>query len=499
MPSSIPYDPSLVLANVVNPEAIKNVLGISNAQGPADACQETLNALVAMRRSLDMTKTDLLNLGIDTGEVDTALLQLNGEITSAAAEYCKAKIEAEKAIKDYRKNITMVAASVESPVDYVKTEIKSMPLASDSISMDVQYFSTDSNEQGSKSISEQIASFVSASTSFMGTKASSEMAANAKKQSNEQVSNHSIAGTLVMSVACTHKNASILAPFVLNVDKGIKVWNQLHKEDRLDPRNRKAMAALAQEDDVDMEKAINIVSGMTYGSSFVGMVHILNTTDTKVTESISSMATSIQAQMDAGAFLEGASGGFGVNASIANNVKNLLSVQNINSHVTLICMGAIPSMAASQVKLAVEKFATFDPKANMEALASLQNSTIADQASLKQSAASARAGKQMLSMKESEVKAALSALGEMADGSNQILDINSMMTALDDYLKKASEGKSGVPINYYLKPITKGMLAEMWVAKYYPGEYMAIMGDDSKPQGKKAEGGEPAGDAPENE
>ena len=31
------------------------------------------------------------------------------------------------------------------------------------------------------------------------------------------------------------------------------------------------------------------------------------------------------------------------------------------------------------------------------------------------------------------------------------LDVNSMMTALDDYLKKAAEGDSGVPINYYLK------------------------------------------------
>jgi hypothetical protein len=38
-----------------------------------------------------------------------------------------------------------------------------------------------------------------------------------------------------------------------------------------------------------------------------------------------------------------------------------------------------------------------------------------------------------------------------------------------------------VPINYYLKPITKAQLAQMWVAKYYPGKYLAISGDDSTP------------------
>ncbi|TGO77754.1 hypothetical protein BELL_0092g00020 [Botrytis elliptica] len=70
------------------------------------------------------------------------------------------------------------------------------------------------------------------------------------------------------------------------------------------------------------------------------------------------------------------------------------------------------------------------------------------------------------------------------------------MTALEDYLKKAAEGTSGVPINYYLKDISKSMLAEMWVAKYYPGKYMAISYDDvapsSGPPGASVTGGSSA-------
>ncbi|SCO48110.1 uncharacterized protein FFMR_09019 [Fusarium fujikuroi] len=54
------------------------------------------------------------------------------------------------------------------------------------------------------------------------------------------------------------------------------------------------------------------------------------------------------------------------------------------------------------------------------------------------------------------------------------------MTALEDYLGKATQGTSGIPINYYLKDIDQKMLAQMWAAKYYPGEFMAIKESESE-------------------
>lgn len=323
------------------------------------------------------------------------------------------------------------------------------------------------------------------------------MSAAAQKQVSQQTSKHSISGTLVLSVTCTHKNSAIMAPLIINVDKAIKAWNYFYgKDDKLVPTDGKSMMKLANQDDPDTaqgggDKAnkFSIISGMTFGSSFVGMVHVLNTTDTSVSDQLASIATSLQAQMDAGGWFAKASGGFGVSASFSNNVKNLLSTQNISSHVTLICMGSIPSMVASEVKMGVEKFAQFDPKASMEAIATIQNATVADQGSVTQAADAARTGGQMVTMKASEIKSALSALAEIDDGANKILDVNSMMTALDDYLKKAADGTSGVPINYFLKDITKGMLAEMWVAKYYPGKYMKIQWDDSGDGGQGGQGG----------
>lgn len=502
MPSTIPYDPSLVLGSIVKQERIDKVIEISEAQAGATAARESLNSLLATKRSLDMTRTEILQLGIQgevLKELDTQLGELDKEIGTAAAKYCEEKISAESKIKDLRKGMSNLHDEYESPVDYVKTQIKTMPLAADSMNMDVQYFAKDENNQDSESFANTIASFVSKTTSWLGRTVSAGVAGSAHQQAHHQASTHSITGTLVLSVSCTHKNAAIMAPLVLNVDKGVQVWNRFFPDDKLKPTDGKSMLELANQDDPSLgpdgkERRFSIISGMTFGSSFVGMVHVLNTTDTTVNERMTSFAASLQAQMDMGAWFEKASGGFGVNATFANSVKNLLSTQNVSSHVTLICSGVIPSMVAGEVKLGVETFAKFDPESSMQAIATIQNATTAEQGTVTQSAEAARTGNQMVSMKSAEIKSALTALAEIADGANKVLDVNSMMTALDDYLKKAAEGNSGVPINFYVKDITKSMLAQVWVAKYFPERSMQVEWDNAEAAGGSG-GGSGGGDS----
>ena len=106
-------------------------------------------------------------------------------------------MDAESKIQPLRAQIQIVHAQVESPVDYVKTQIKTMPLAAGGLSMDVQYFSRDVNKQDAASFSSAVSGFVSASTSWMGKKFSVEMSSAAQRQVSEQVQQHSIEGTLV--------------------------------------------------------------------------------------------------------------------------------------------------------------------------------------------------------------------------------------------------------------------------------------------------------------
>ena len=55
-----------------------------------------------------------------------------------------------------------------------------------------------------------------------------------------------------------------------------------------------------------------------------------------------------------------------------------------------------------------------------------------------------------------------------------------MMTALEDYIDKALAGQLGMPINYYLKPSTKSQLAQMWVNKYFPNEFLKTQTDEGE-------------------
>ncbi|EPE27398.1 hypothetical protein GLAREA_04189 [Glarea lozoyensis ATCC 20868] len=383
MPSSIPYDPSLVQANIVSSDALKLVERISGLQAPVDAAQKHLNTLLAAKRSLQMTRTELLNMGIKTDKISKSIETLDAKIEEAAADYVEEKIEAEEKIQPLRATIRSVHVEMESPVDYVKTQIKSMPLASDSLNMDVQYFSNDTNKEEASSLAGSVASYVSASASFLGSSKSAEMTRAAASQVSDQVKKHNISGTLVISVSCTHKNASVLAPFVINVDKGIKVWNHLFKDDTINPTSTDSMLAIAKEKTAGKDdNKFSLISGMTFGSSFVGMVHILNSNNTSVSDKMNTAVETFQAQakgaMDMIAAYESLAGGFGVNNSMANSVKSLLSSQDINCYATMICMGVIPSIVASDVRMGVEKFANFDPKSSLEALTTMQNASVAE-------------------------------------------------------------------------------------------------------------------------
>lgn len=388
-------------------------------------------------------------------------------------DYANIKLAAKLDILDIRGQ-TVVSANWESPLDFNRTEIKKMPLSADSMNMNVQYFSREENSQSSQTQSECIQEFVSSEFKFLGTDFSDQAAKAAASQVNSQYSRHDIAGTLVIAVSCTHKDAALLAPCVIDVDKAIRVWNSMYKDDTIETDSPASIIKIAHDAQTENERVMTIISGATYGSSFVGMVHILNNTRTVSSERIRNIAASIQSQVTAKRWFADISGGFGLNQQFANDMKSLLSTQDIMSHCTITTRGSIPSIKSNQVKLAVQQFSEFDGKAAMENVAALQNATASAKDSVDESAEKARLGQQMVALKNAQIQGVLTGLSEIDSGSNQILDINSLMTAFEDYVDKALAGELGVPINYYLKPIPKSQLAQMWVDKYFPDKFLKV-------------------------
>lgn len=480
MPSTIPYDPALALGNLVSLERLDVLESIAAAQAPADAAEDTLNSLIATKRSLDMTSQELAGMGIDTTDVDAESAAVGQDITKAAQDFAKAKVAAIRAVQPLKAKMAGISDSVESPVDYNRTQIKQMPLSTDGLRMNVQYFTLDKNMQGSGAHASKIASFISGQVGIFGDEFSSQASSSAANQVNSQVQNHSISGTLVISVTCTHKNAILLAPFILDVDKGIRAFNAYFPGNMIKTDSIASMQTVSQQANTPDEKALTILSGATVGSCFIGMVHILNTTDTRSTETMESVADSLQTQFKVAGWFESVSGGFGVNSAFSDDAKALLSTQNVTSHCTLTTIGSIPSIKSSQVKMGLKEFTDFDGASSMTALLKLQGVTQSDQESVSSAADRARTGQEFVSMKSSQMSSALSALSKIDDGANKVIDTNSMMDALDDYIQKCLEGNLGAPITYYLKRITASQLAQAWMAKYYPNKYISFSADDSK-------------------
>ncbi|KAF4993357.1 hypothetical protein FGRMN_6545 [Fusarium graminum] len=474
MPTSIPYDPSLTLMSVVDETALNNLIDIAALQAPVDAAQDALNSLIASKRSLTLTKTELRNLGIPTDNLDKELDKLNAAVDRAAGDYAKAKMTAEPQIMQKRKIIRSIHKEIESPVDYSRSQIKNMPLANDSMNMDVQYFSFDTKSQSSATYSAQIASYVSGTVrGVFGVQKSMDIGTAASHQVSHQVSQHSIAGTLVLSVSCTHKNAAIMAPFVLNVDKAVKVWNHLFPSSKLDPTSGSSMMQVAMSESQEDKQKFSIVSGTTFGSIFVGMAHVLNTSDTSTSESMMAAAASMQDSMEAGSWFANQSGNVSLDSKFASDVKNLLSQQNVQSHATILTMGVDLSMTASEGSRIVEGLTKLDTESNMAAVISIQDVDVSDQASVQSSAEEARISGQASEMQDQNTEPVMSAVDIIGDSKNRVLDVSSMITALDDYLKKAAESVAGIPINYYLKEIDQKMLAQMWISKYFPGKFVS--------------------------
>lgn len=480
MPSTIPYSPSLVLGSIVHPAAMDTLLAMSALQAPVDAAQDTLNSFISLQRSLEMTASELVNMNIDPKDLLTKIHDVKAELQKSAVNYATTRVQQELQMQPLRAKVQLVNAGVESPIDYQRTVIKKMPLAADTLKMDAQYFSFDENEQKAQNTISNIQRFISLAGSDTDSDAAFEVAQSAVKQINRQRQMHKIAGTLVLTANCTHRQASVLAPLVLDVDKSIRVWNQLFPDakDKIRP-DASTMAQIAKQEGTPGEKSFNIISGATYGSSFVGMVHILRKESTVTSQQMESDVSELQVMADRKNFFSSASGSLGVEDTEADDEKSLNSRQEITSHVTVITSGVILGIASTDVQMAVKTFATEEGKTTMDALAALATTANTGVQSMQTLAANARSGQEFTELQANTVQSVMSKLGEIQGMKVKVLDVNSLMTAFNNYVEAARKGGIGVPINYYLRPITRTQLAQMWMTKYYPDKFLAIQGDDS--------------------
>jgi len=294
------------------------------------------------------------------------------------------------------------------------------------------------------------------------------MSTSTKAATYSQTSKHRIEGTVVITVNCTHRRADIFSPFVLDVDKGINSWNMV-MDDKLNPDDMDELLEASKAPPNDGDN-MQLLSGQTLGSSFVGMVHIVQEENSTSSQQSRAVAASVSAEIEYNLFLAKKSGKFGLDASYSDNLKSLFSASTLQSHCSVITMGSIPTIASNVIETTVARMAP-NPKQVMEQLAAIQGGNDTAVNNMGKEARKAQDGESFMELNNSYVTNVVSEIGSYDNKNNKVIDMNSLMTALDNFILKAEEGQGGVPINFYLKSITKKMLAKAYLAKYYPDGY----------------------------
>jgi len=466
MSSSIPYNhPSLVIGNIVDTRVLGLLKSIDGCQSKIDAAQDKLNSLILMKRSISMTLNELADMDIDVTILNQKQESLNSSISSAASDYLAARIENETQIQQLRAQLSdlEIQENMESPIDFSVSALKPMPLSAESIKLDSQYFSFGSNMQDDTLAN--VEKFIRSSTSNLGDK-SEEITSAVSSQINNQIQNHSIAGTLIITASCTHSNVKIFEPLIIDPDKAVSAWNTINgKQSRINTLTLKNAEQEVRNEEEEDENALTLITGATYGSSFVGMVHILNA-DSSMSGNIDQLKSILDDKLKIGGWINNASGGFGIDDAVLKEVQGLLSTQSFSSHVSAVVMGALPSMSSSKLSSGIKKLGELE----INAAALLGSDSGEGIETVNSDAEKAREGARIISAQNMKLKAMMKSLGEMDKLANSMLDVNSLMSSFDNYLTAISnkETKTGVPISFYLKKLTKSSIEKMWLNKYYP-------------------------------
>jgi len=491
--SIIPFDPTITLGNVVNPLKFKELEAIGKLQMEIDTKQDQLNGLLAGKSSLDMIIQEVKAMKVDLSEAELkdASKAMDQEIKKVMKEYALVQMGNLPKIQTHKAKIATIGDHVESPMDYNKSLLKKdLPISSNTIKLNSQYFTFSQESQQSEASMAALKSFVSGETKFFGDTVGGKVSAAVQHQMTKQKELHEISGTLVVTATCTHANAAIFAPFVIDADKSIHAWNDTfsNKISMLTEEEMKKMAKETGESD-----KLHLVSGATYGSCFVGMVHTKKSESTEDTQRMLSTAQSMSANFDIGAFFASYSGGFGVDSSFSNDLKALLSSQMVSSHVSLVCEGCIPTITSNKVELGVKAFADFDPAQTMEKLATLNTQTNKANETVSSAADKARKGKEVTELRGNEIKNTMASLSKIDEGKDSVLNVNSLMSGLEDYVTQAKEAKTGVPINFFIKSLTRADIAKLWLDKY------ASKVPEKKAGSKPTPSGGNKGEAPKEE
>ena len=481
---SIPYDSTLVLGNIIDTNRISALETTANLQKKVDAAEDKYTASLRNKLSLDMDMSETVRLGVfeDTNDetykvMTEAVAAANTEVKNSLKEKVTARVAYQTALLQQLNNQPQTAFGSEpdSPIKWTSSKMEYLDLSSDTMDMNVQFFRNEENDQDSKSHTQKVASFVQTTvSSIFGGAVGASASRSAQSSMNSQKESHNIESTLVIAVTATHKKAQQFTEIMWDADKLVAAWNAKKPGEKITLYGEGIKTMYTELMDQSEKKVgddLKLLAGRTFGSSFIGFVHFVKQTGTTSFQSMQTTAVAAQGQATYGNFFATVTGKFGMDSQYSNDIKSLLSTTSLQSHVAVTTMGIIPSIASQSMDTAVKQFTKFSPdelEGKLNTLAKGNQGTARTGMDMDAGAAdSIRAG-QINGAQKGTIEAVLTGVSSTDATTNQVMDTNSLMLALDDYVKIARDMEGGVPVNFYVSSIDKKTVIKEWFKKYRP-------------------------------
>ncbi|MDW7547734.1 hypothetical protein [Pseudoalteromonas peptidolytica] len=377
MIKSIPYDPTLTLGSVICPLALGYFQELADKKIAIKRAKYKLEAAIESKRNLEKTLVEISSLGLNGSvhSLKSAINLADQKIRAATNQFVSETIDSSTQHDD--RELSNIGLNQTSPIDFAKSKIIKLPTAVDSIRVTAQYFPY--SEKDSEKVTAQMADFVSKSAHFLGAKRSMDIGAAVQEKIADQQDIFSTQGTLIITATCTHKYESSFSPLIFEPDITLRTWNKLFPDNAISITDKEKLINIATNTNASEEsRKLWVCCGASYGSSFVGMVHMLSDK--------SPMA------LPAGKQLNGWSD---IKKVLASSEKNTL-------HCSVVTTGALPKLQLHE------------------------------------------------------------------GGDSMLLNSQSLLATLDDYIDKVEAGDIGVPIKYYLSSLEADQVAQFWCNKHLP-------------------------------
>lgn len=399
-----------------------------------DSARDRMEASIEAKREMDLLRSEMEAMGIDTGKLGDTISKLQENILIDTENYMKTFMENHVILSEQRKRLREVESEESFMfVPVLKGEMVSKPLLVDSMRMDSRYFSITGNN--SETVVAELRKFVSSGTS-------QETASEAGSLFASQCSDSLFCGSLVVSVSCRHRNVRLYESLDVDLCKAVDVWNRMHPD--------KEPLTLDSPFPGIAEKAepLSVVQGAAYRSYFVGMIHFFRTDTAKVKE-IEGSISELQQKMQLGSWFNYMKGEYGVAPEILNDVLSLIAGKKINTHISILSTGVIPTVKTNALKSCVK-----------ESVINGKSDAPDEENSVSQTMASAgennKKATRRISVAKQRLSAMMEAISNADEKENNSLNVSTLLSALDNYLEKVSSNDPmvfGEPYRFYVGEI----------------------------------------------